>query len=919
MIYIKCLLYLKGIFSNKFSTLLAVVLKFGKSLGVGCNKVKLRYQLYSEYIKLASVESPRSIEEKHFSSQVKRSELIKLYELLQEERSQKKKSAVQKRQNQEASVTFLATASTTCATVALRSPKKNRKTTSTSSGRNHGSALSKSSAIDQTSSYSPAVAISKRRSVLPDNPSTSKWRKGHISTATPKSSRSSQRKSHPRISKKKNEDENNSIPNLAATPMSETSTQLSFFVPISKLRTESPATAPAIDHTSTNSEFCLNEDRNASIQSAAATTSETPTKSSAANQSSFYSPSQSSAVNYSNRNTQPEPRISYSAEVSLSAEWNQRSALPESPIWFKRQKGLISSKFFVTSLANVILENLTKFIFPAATPKTSGPSRRNSHPQISKKKNKDFNEPGFVYNPPSQHSYSTRLSTATPLQSSAANQSSCYSPSQSSAINHSIPNIQSEPLISYSAEVSFSAERNQICGYPSCSSSGRQMQSFYSTPITSPANSSIDRQQQNIFHKNLKTSKRLRRYQKEMNLSIWKDRDNSTQLSNQIQGNFQGSNESFVSQWQASVCPTDLESGAMSFLPSHSCSGKKIASEMLEGINCIAQGINCLQMSVNQGQSKGKMKVTGEGRNNTLLAQARQHVATLFGKDLDMKNQIFPAPATKSERRLWRNHLRNDSDDDELSQSDEDIEGQDPSFLYPGGPGSQSASSQTLSIMQKAMPQSGIKSFCPNLSKPMNNKTNQLIKAGEYSDIDLEMCLEEKLYQTLVNHVKHLGRCFNEAKNWTNSDQEERDKRRGCATRRSNRCKSHTTYVMSHNTLVPLINIVANCTSDDETVIFSDLDEEDSGKGIKTVAVLHIPWGNPIIEEMMKNIDRLANLTTQSGPSSSSRTEKVKRIRIRRSNTTFVKCPKDWNVFEKAAGNLRITPLRLKQFFHGLG
>ncbi|CAH7671736.1 hypothetical protein PPACK8108_LOCUS6548 [Phakopsora pachyrhizi] len=626
--------------------------------------------------------------------------------------------------------------------------------------------------------------------------------------ATPKSSRSSQRKSHPRISKKKlskgekagsvykppsnnlpstcgsaaliqhSEETSNSAIGKSGTKVSESSVQckthnqskLVVLIPLyprptkagsfqskKELRTESPALAPAIDHTSTNSEFCLNEDGNASIQSAAATTSETPTKvsfsgpvselrsesvasspsssielpllkstatikkalksaplqngqseflpldltstsnshfsrksklkkrkkndppcrhlystglstatpsqSSAADQSSFYSPSQFSAVNYSICNIQPEPPTSYSARVS--AERNQRSALPESPKSFKRRKGLISSKFFVTSLANVILENLTNFIFPAATSKTSRPSRRKSRPRISKKKNKDSNELGFVYNPPSQHSYSTRLSTATPLQSSAANQSSCYSPSQSSAINHSIHNIQSEPPISYSAEVSFSAERNQICGYPSCSSSSRQMQSFYSTPITSLANSSIDRQRQNIFHKNLKTSKRLRRNQK---------------------GNFQGSNESFVSQWQASVCPKDLESGSMSFLPSHSCSGKKIASEMLKGINCIAQGINFLQMYLNQGQSKGKMKVTGEGRNNTLLAQVRQNVATLFGKDLDMKKQIFWAPATKSERRLWRNDLRNDLDDDELSQSDEDIEGQDPSFPYPGGP-----------------------------------------------------------------------------------------------------------------------------------------------------------------------------------------------------------------------------------------
>ncbi|CAH7675013.1 hypothetical protein PPACK8108_LOCUS9976 [Phakopsora pachyrhizi] len=101
---------------------------------------------------------------------------------------------------------------------------------------------------------------------------------------------------------------------------------------------------------------------------------------------------------------------------------------------------------------------------------------------------------------------------------------------------------------------------------------------------------------------------------------------------------------------------------------------------MLEWINRIAQGIHGLQMSVNQGKSKGKMKVTGEGRDNTLLAWVCQHVATWFGKDLNMKKQIFLAPATRSERRLWRNDLHNDLDDDELSQSNGDIEGQDPYF-----------------------------------------------------------------------------------------------------------------------------------------------------------------------------------------------------------------------------------------------
>ncbi|KAI8454499.1 hypothetical protein BY996DRAFT_6413845 [Phakopsora pachyrhizi] len=104
---------------------------------------------------------------------------------------------------------------------------------------------------------------------------------------------------------------------------------------------------------------------------------------------------ETSAVNHSICNIQSEQSASYFAEVSLSAESNQRSALPESPKMLKHSKGLTSI-------------NPTQLIFPVSTPKISGPLRRKSCPQISKKNNKDFNEPGFVYNPPSQNSNLTR-------------------------------------------------------------------------------------------------------------------------------------------------------------------------------------------------------------------------------------------------------------------------------------------------------------------------------------------------------------------------------------------------------------------------------------------------------------------------------------------------------------------------------
>ncbi|CAH7676378.1 hypothetical protein PPACK8108_LOCUS11496 [Phakopsora pachyrhizi] len=812
-------------------------------------------------------------------------------------------------------------------------------TASQSSAVDHSSCYSPSqfSAINQSLSnhqsetstpYSAAAPLSAERierSVSPESSDRFKRRKGQASTATPKSCGPTRTKSRSRILKKKNKDSNE--PGFVYKPPNRHSYST---------RQSTASQSSAVDH------------------------------------SSCYSPSQFSAINRSLSNHQSETSTPYSASVPLSAERIERSVSPESSDRFKRRKGQAST----------------------ATPKSCGPTRTKSRSRILKKKNKDSNEPGFVYKPPNRHSYSTRQSTAS--QSSAVDHSSCYSPSQFSAINQSLSKHQSETSTPYSAAVPLSAKRNERSALTSSCGSSSYNQCVHSTPITSPANSAIDMGRKNMLQKKWKTKARLRRNHNVTSLSqssrrkrqssrtkrqsqactatgdfgfvyrppdqmsfcdsegsnVLMDGSNKRKktinypqaskrlrkplvesqihchnrreiepveenlfslgghdclppLSKQIQGNLCESNESFVSQWRSSTHPRDLEAGVMGFMPSHSCSGKNLASEMLEGINRIAQGINSLQMIGIQGQSTGRKKATGEARDNALLARVRQHVATLFGKDLDTKKRIYPSPATRSERRLWRNDFDNISDDDELSsQSNEDIEGQDPSFPYPGGPGFRGASSQTLSIMWRAMCRSGVQSFRPDLSKPMSDRKNQLlwdlayklllklIKAGEYSDIDLEMCSEDKIYQTLVNHVKYLRRCYHKANNWTKSDQQERDQRKRRVTRRSNRCKARTAYVMRHNALVPLINIVANCTSDDDTVAFSDLDEDDSETEIKTVAALHIPWRSPYIEEIMKNIDRLTELSSRSGPSSSSATEKVKRIRIGQSKTSFVQCPK---------------------------
>ncbi|CAH7675017.1 hypothetical protein PPACK8108_LOCUS9980 [Phakopsora pachyrhizi] len=151
----------------------------------------------------------------------------------------------------------------------------------------------------------------------------------------------------------RNEDGKDSIQSPATTPISETSTQ------VSEQRTESLVLTTAIDYTSTNSAFCLNEDGNASVQIAAATTI-------------FQTPTKLKVI-------KEVPCLRVPKGSSRKKDLYLLKVIKEVP-HMRIPKGLIS-------------KNLTKLIFPATTPKTSGPSCCNSRPQISKKKNKDSNEP----------------------------------------------------------------------------------------------------------------------------------------------------------------------------------------------------------------------------------------------------------------------------------------------------------------------------------------------------------------------------------------------------------------------------------------------------------------------------------------------------------------------------------------------
>ncbi|CAH7679154.1 hypothetical protein PPACK8108_LOCUS13221 [Phakopsora pachyrhizi] len=296
-------------------------------------------------------------------------------------------------------------------------------------------------------------------------------------------------------------------------------------------------------------------------------------------------------------------------------------------------------------------------------------------------------ESGFVYRPPSHHSYSTGQSTGS--QSSAVDHSSCYLPSQFLAINQSLSNPQSETLTPYFAAVPLSAKRNERSALTSSCGSSSYNKCVNSTPITSPANLAIEMGRKNMLHKK------------------WKPRQGS-------EGIIMGSN--------VLVDGSKKRKKTINY-PEAS---KRLRKPLLESQIYYHNRREIVPVEENLFSLGGhdylpplSKQIQGNlCESNESIARVCQRVATLFGKDLDTKKQIYPSPATRSERRLWRNDFDNISDDDELSShSNEDIKGQNPLFPYPGGPGFQGASFQTLSIMWR---------------------------------------VKNKIYQALVNHVKYL-------------------------------------------------------------------------------------------------------------------------------------------------------------------
>ncbi|PLW30950.1 hypothetical protein PCANC_26701 [Puccinia coronata f. sp. avenae] len=151
-------------------------------------------------------------------------------------------------------------------------------------------------------------------------------------------------------------------------------------------------------------------------------------------------------------------------------------------------------------------------------------------------------------------------------------------------------------------------------------------------------------------------------------------------------------------------------------------------------------------------------------RNNTLLARIRYHVQALIGQ-VEVPGKLTHPP-TASEKASWNRQASPSGDSEDNYNVDSDVE--DPCFPFPGGPGHLSTLTQTLLIMWRTMRKVGIKSFQLDWTKPFNKPKKKflwdlafslflkLVKAGEYSNTDLEMISEQKIYSALKNHVTNL-------------------------------------------------------------------------------------------------------------------------------------------------------------------
>ncbi|PLW37663.1 hypothetical protein PCASD_12195 [Puccinia coronata f. sp. avenae] len=183
----------------------------------------------------------------------------------------------------------------------------------------------------------------------------------------------------------------------------------------------------------------------------------------------------------------------------------------------------------------------------------------------------------------------------------------------------------------------------------------------------------------------------------------------------------------------------------------HSCGAEVLvaSSKIVTAVQTIAEEVRDIKESIHHvvsrpsGRDKRIRRSTKQQtpvQSGRLSALIRLHVQTLFGSC--METGQLPPPATLAQKLNWKfkargkKPARSDSSSDSSSEassslgtdvsdigSDSDV---DPSFPYgPEGPGHKHATHETLVIIWRGMRKCGVRSFRPDLTKPMSAGKNK--------------------------------------------------------------------------------------------------------------------------------------------------------------------------------------------------
>ncbi|EGF98258.1 uncharacterized protein MELLADRAFT_69431 [Melampsora larici-populina 98AG31] len=138
----------------------------------------------------------------------------------------------------------------------------------------------------------------------------------------------------------------------------------------------------------------------------------------------------------------------------------------------------------------------------------------------------------------------------------------------------------------------------------------------------------------------------------------------------------------------------------------------------------------------------------------------------------------------------------------------------------------------------------------------------KLVQSGEYSGVSPDDLDQKKILDLTTNHIKGTWfRNYREQREWSNQRLEARDKRRLQKSRVSSVLKGRLAYVTAHKSLWPLLKVVEQCCSDDET----DYEDEEGRKHCK---VRIIQWRSSQLDSIFEAIDeaRVQNNSIKTSP-----------------------------------------------------